>query len=531
MSRASLYIAENGERVENEDAQDCLNRFYGGPDQHGEFLRQAGIHMTVAGDGYIVGEGAMSSTEDDAVWMVAAACEVKSQADDTYKINGEVIDEEHSLVIRFWRPHPRKPHLPDSPTRPLLPILYQLERLTKYVDAQLDSRLTGNGMMLFPASMAFPVPTEIPDGLTAQQAGLRAWMQDWADQMSVALEKPESAAARVPNGLMGDAQDLKEVRHVTTWSELDEHAPKLREEAIRRVALGLDMPADALLGNLTGDGANHWGAWQTDDSLIKSHVEPLLKLLTEALTTDYLRIMLEEQYGWKYEDTLAFTVEADTAEMRLRPNRSKEAFELWDRGEISGTALRREAGFEETDKMDDEEKKSWLLYKLAQGSPSPELVARAAEELGIDIGEVATTPDQESRGERPLPRSLEEHPTNEPPERPAAASEALLASGEAAVQRALERSGNRIKNIVGRDRLPAGVAAVDLYQYVTLSRQQLNVTMEDAWANLGRLTLPAGVSLEDFETALDNYTRMLISSKEPFNRAVLGKYLGLAIKE
>lgn len=70
-----------------------------------------------------------------------------------------------------------------------------------------------------------------------------------------ALKDPESAAATVPIllELPGDAIDKME--HFRFESSFDEMAIKLREEAIRRFALGLEVPAEILLG--LGD-INHW---------------------------------------------------------------------------------------------------------------------------------------------------------------------------------------------------------------------------------------------------------------------------------
>lgn len=543
LSRATIFAAENGKITTNAVALDAMNKFFGGPDQHGEFLRQSAIHMTVAGEGYIIQE--THNSED--WWTVAAATKVKNRPDGGIRYCGEDIDDSASLVMRFWRPDPEDPQVSDSPTRPLIPILAQLERLTKYVDAQLDSRLTGNGLMLFPNDMTFPDPTTSTDG-TAQQGGVDAFMAEWAKTMGAALENPGSSAARLPTGMSGPADSLEKMRHLTLWTELDEHAPALRVEAVTRIALGLDIPADALLGGAGGGDMNHWSAWQIDDSLIKSHAEPLLALITEALTTDYLRVILEED-GMAYEDTLAFTVEADTIEMRLRPNRSKEAFELWDRGEIGGTALRREAGFAETDAMENDEKKEWLLLKVAQGSPDPRFVAFAAKQLGIEIpdelvlydevrqtdsvkedpaGNPTDTPP--TRGDRPLPRSLKDHPTQDPPVRPSAVADMLLFAAEPALFRALERAGNRLKSTGAKiEGIPSDVKAMDRYQFVTLSREQLNEVLTDAWSNLDRLTLPDGVGLEQFEAALDNYARMMISSRGAYDREVLRKYLTLAL--
>lgn len=527
LSRAKLTVTKNGKPTDDKYANQILNEFFGGPDQHGEFLRQAAVHMTVAGEGYLVED----RDGDEDWWGVVAAIEMRETATG-YRFDGQELDADNALVMRFWRPHPVRPNQSDCPTRPLLPVLNQMEKLTMYVDAQLDSRLTGNGLMLFPNSMAFPVPSTDGEGDTSQQAGLLAFMKEWAEVMSAAKQDHASAAAMVPTAAMGEGEDLDKVRHLTTWTPLDEHAPALRDECVRRIALGLDMPADALLPAASdGGGENHWGAWQTDDSLIKAHAEPLLALITQALTSDYLRVRLTDEFGMAWEDADEFAIEADTADMRLRPNRSKEAIEMWDRGELNGVSLRRENGFDETDAMAGDEKKAWLLLKVAQGSPSPEYVQWAAAQLGIPVPpELMAQADEETRGERPLPRSLKEHPTQDPPERPAAAAE-LLAAGEMALFRCLERVGNRSKTIGALGTVPANVKAIDRYQYVMLTREQLNDAMIDAWSNLDRMTLPEGVMLSQFETALDNYARMLISSRNPYDRGLLGKYLALALKE
>jgi hypothetical protein len=525
LSRAKLIVLENGKETKNQKALDALNEFFGGPDQHGEFLRQAGVHMTVAGEAYIIGKDDGSHEDLDTDWFVAAALEVKDLGDDRYKVDGEEINANEALVIRFWRPHPVKRWVSDSPTRPLLPILSQIHELTMYVSAQADSRLQGAGLLKIPTEVTFPSQSTDAEGGTQQATGVNGFLQELAETMATAKRDRGSAAAAVPIIIQAPAEHLDKIDHLTLWSQLDEHAAELRTEAIRRLALGMDMPPEALLG--TGD-VNHWGAWQIEDSLIKSHSEPLLSLITEALTTDYLRVVLVEG-GMSDEEAMTFEVSADTSEMRLRPNRSKEALELWDRGALSDAALLRENGFElEADSPDEKERKTWLLRKLAQGSPSPELVQAAVDALGINVEVPA---DAEPSGERPLPRSLEGHPRSNPlPEQRDADQAALLASGEAALFHALTRAGNRLKTtqpaIQG---LPLDVPAMDRYQYVTLSKRQLDHVLTDAWPNLERLTLPDGVDLAALETALDNYARLLISTRQPYDREVLGRYLQKAL--
>lgn len=518
LSRAKLIVTEDGKPTTNEYAVAAMDDFFGG--QHGEFLRQASIHMTVAGEGYLIGQD--YDGNDD--WQVAAAVNVKV-GPEGYKVDGEVIDETNALIIRFWRPHPKSNIQADSPTRPLLGVLGQLDQATQYVSAQLDSRLMGAGLLLLPQEVTFPTPAVGPNGEPAQ-ASLNTFMTELAATMAAAKANPGSAAASVPMMLQMEAEYLDKVKHLTFWSELDEHAPALRAELIHRIALGLDMPPEALEG--TGD-VNHWGAWQIDDGAIKSHAEPLLAILTAAIADQYLRVVLQSAEGGAMtpEQSEHFDIKADTAELRLRPDRSKEAFEAWDRGQLSGEALRREIGFEETDAMDEKEQAQWLRLKLAQGSPSPELVLKAAQELGVAVDLVLEPEGQVEIGreDRPLPRSLEEHPTRDIPD-PDAAS--LLASAEAAVFRALELAGKRIKSTSADfAELPSNARPTERYRYIQMSKTQMDFCLADAWSLLEHLTLPEAMDVERFEALLDNYTRMLISSRQPYSRDLLASYLTL----
>jgi hypothetical protein len=522
LSKAKLIILKDGKLVTSGPAVDVLERFFGGTDQHGEFLRQAAIHMTVAGEGYIVGQEGDSGDE----WFIAAAVEVKYQGDDIYRIEGEEVSTSDSLIIRFWRPHPRKRNISDCPTRPLLPILSQIHELTMFVSAQADSRLQGAGILKLPTEVTFPTPVTSADGKTQQEAGINGFIRELAETMAAAKKDRGSAAASVPIIIQAPAEHLDKIDHLTFWSELDENAKDLRNEAIRRLALGMDMPPEALLG--TGD-VNHWGAWQIEDSLIKSHAEPLLALITEALTTSYLRAVLVGE-GMDSEEAEKFEIAADTTGMRLRPNRSKEAIELWDRGILSDAAMLRENGFDvDEDSVDDEHTKTWLLRKIAQGSPNPEAVEAAAKKLGVELDIAPSEPS----GERPLPRSLTEHPKQDPPERPEDGPAAsLIAAAEVAMFHALTRAGNRIKSTAAKiEGIPREITAMDRYQYVTLTKTQLDFVLDDAWPILERLELPRGVTAALLETALDNYARLLISNRQPYERAMLVRYLKQALKD
>lgn len=133
------------------------------------------------------------------------------------------------------------------------------------------------------------------------------------------------------------------IQRLTFESEFDELAIKLREENIRRFATAADIPAEFLLG--LGD-VNHWGAWTLTQEAVRLGIEPRLRIVTQAYTKYWLHPLLEDVGVADFQD---YVVGADSAPLRVRTNRSQTALEVFDRGAISGRALRRETGFDESD--------------------------------------------------------------------------------------------------------------------------------------------------------------------------------------
>lgn len=107
-----------------------------------------------------------------------------------------------------------------------------------------------------------------------------------------AIREPDSAAATVPIILEVPPEMVGKIQRLTFESDFDELAIRLREEAIRRFATGLEIPAEILLG--LGD-TNHWGAWALTSEAIRLGIEPKLATVSHALTTQWLRPMLEAE--------------------------------------------------------------------------------------------------------------------------------------------------------------------------------------------------------------------------------------------
>lgn len=503
LSRAKLIVTKDGKQINSGVANEAIEGLFGGKLAQAEMLRQLGVHLSVAGEGYVIGQ---TQGDEPDKWLVASNLRL-NKAGQMWSLDGNPLD--NPLVIQIFRPHPLDPRQATSASRPVLPILSELEGLSKRASADIDSRLTGAGLILFPSEVDFastPVQTEA-DGSQEVRSGVEGIQDMLIEAASTAIQNQESAAAKVPIAMTMAGDQIANVRHITFWSDFDDQMIELRKEAIRRLALGLDMPPEALTG--TGD-MNHWNAWQLEEAAIKVHTEPLLQLICSGLTTAYLWSFLKDA-GLSEDDARHYQISADTTELRLRPNRSKEAQELYDRGALSLATMLRENGFEPDDKMGDEELRTWFLRKVASGSTTPELVAEALRQLEVPINAAVEAEPTEAR---PTP-SLEEHPTRDipndgvPPE--------LVAVGSALVYRALERAGNRLKNRGAKP--PTGVPAAELYLHMPYSNSSIDELLDDAWSACE----PLGV---DCPEHLDAYTRSLLASRTAPSREGLARYLG-----
>lgn len=521
LSRAKLYVTrdtgDGPRKVEsNVPAAEALSAFFYNEQGRSTCLQQIGVHYTVAGECYVVGT-TVNGVEE---WEIVASTRITGSAEQGWKIDAlPVVSQGPPLVIRIWRPHPVQPRNATSPSRAALPILSEIESLTMHVAAQVDSRLTSAGILLMPNEMSLSVSAN-PDGSLSSTADILAALL--ADVASRSIADRGSAEAKLPIIITADGDVLDKAKHLTFWTELDRQAVELRVEAIRRLALSMDMPPEILTGQ--GD-TNHWSAWSIDESAIKSHTEPLLARIADDLAVGFLRPWLEDQ-GMDAEEAREYGIGLDTTEMRLRPNRSQEALELWDRGVLSIRTLLEETGFKVDSYPDAEELRQWFQRKVASGQTTPELVEAALERLGVDLDVQVDPNPPEDRPEqqeaRPTP-SLEDHPDTSPPDPMRAA---MLAGCEVMVHRALERAGNRLKSKM-QSRIP-GVKTPEMYLYYECSQKTTVEILEDAWGMVDYFAPKWGISPDDLRQSLDSYCRAIILERKPHNPELMASFVSMA---
>lgn len=506
LSRAILYptfddgsgpVRIGEEDAAHKDAFGLVDSLGGNSDGKAQILRETGVHYAVAGEAYMV------TSEDehgDDTWNIYSPSVLRRKGEQ-WEINGKI--DTKASVIRIWEPHPNDPSKATSPSRAALPVLSQLQRLTMMADAQIDSRLAGAGLLLLPNDAVFAAG--------GREASSEEFIQKLTAAMSTAVANRGDASSLVPIVITADKDALEKIRHLTLDTPLDAEIGPMIDRATKRVGLALDMPPEILTGQ--GD-SNHWTAWAIDESAIKSHTEPLLRRIALDLARGYLQPLLK---GRGVEEWWRYGIGVDTTEMRLRPNRSKEAIELYDRGELGSKALLREAGFKPEDAPTKEERIFWLINKVAGGSTTPELVEAALRAIGVEL-DVRPAPGEGTQEARP-DRSLEDHPTQAPPDEQAA----LLAACEQLVFRALERAGNRLKTKAGTGH--RGMDSCDLYRVLAIDRNLAGTLLADAWDKTPRYLARFDVDPTAVGEALDTYTRFLFMNQAQHNQADLAKHL------
>jgi hypothetical protein len=171
LSRAKLFVKEGGAATTNSDAIEAMRALFGGEEGQREMLRQLGIQFTVAGEGYLIGEDGGNDPGDK--WWVVAASEI-SKSGDQWRVGKKDVD--NPLVMRLWRPHPRVNNKPDAPSRAVLPILSEIDGLTKHVAAQI-SRLLVSISTRCAMSCSVRRWTNSPLNFAKRRSGV--WHSEW----------------------------------------------------------------------------------------------------------------------------------------------------------------------------------------------------------------------------------------------------------------------------------------------------------------------------------------------------------------
>lgn len=454
--RLGADTTEDLEKIEEGPAYDAFQPLAKAKSALGNMVQRLGVNLFIPGDGYIMGVpkdydpkaakvvqtqaispfGEVTETDplasidlDTLEWSTYSTSELQvddNTGDITVKRMGtHEYDADSVVLIRIWRSHPRFWEQSDSPTRSSLPVLRELVGLTMHISAQIDSRLAGAGMLLIPASADQAVRAAAGSSLDSDASPLADAVQE---AMVTPISDRSNASAVVPIMPVVPDESIEKFRFISFSTPLDKEAKNLRDEAIRRLALGQDCPPELLLGVA---GMNHWGAWLVREDVVVTHLEPPLALICDALTREYLWPVLEQQGVEDYE---RYVIWYDVEHLIQRPNRSQDAKDARTLGVISDKATRDALGFDETDAPDIEPQDPVIALIIQMLKEAPTLAVNpglgvlaeqvrqvlegltpaAPDDTGDDAGEEQPTDDVGGAAEEGPPATQDA-----PPEEPA----------------------------------------------------------------------------------------------------------------
>lgn len=542
MSRATLAIEHIGPDGKPDGGEvpmvvtDLMGGWTDDVDHYRMLLATIGAQFTVAGEFYLIAQ-ASESASGGFEWSVGSTDEI-TVLNDVVKLDrgdGQVVDldEQTSIVIRVWRPHPRRWVEADSAARAAWSALNEIAQLTAQIDAHNDSRLAGAGILFIPSSIRVTPPTHVDVGDGEDPFGAVL-----ADAMLTPLRDRGSAASVVPIVITADPEDIAAVRHLTFSTTMPAELVAIRDAAVRRCAVILDLPPEALLG--MGD-VNHWSSWQITEQGVKTYIAPALSVVAGALTSGYFAPALTVA-GL---DPAAYRLYFDTTELTIVGDRSSDARELWDRGALSTETLLEVHGFD-GEGPTDEERLQRLLWAIAKDNPallsgilsalgvkaSPSLepapaAAPAVEAPPAAVPAVEPSPATPATTPRTAPPA-DTAPGTAPP--PAAGAASLVPVARLAVDHALGRAANRRQTRAQRAAL-ALMSPSARYQRMDIGEDETGHALAGAWDDLPAALsgLPAHrVAL--IASALDDYTATLLTSRLPVEDTDIERVLTGALR-
>ena len=484
--KVTYFAAEQVEDVdepvptENDAVREAFERLGDFPLLMGEAV----IHRNVAGECFLVGKEGI----DGESWDIWSTLEYNRSRTSGRQRKQDEVDslEPDDFVLRLWRPSPAFHELPDSPLRSVQQQCEQLLLLNEQIGAVGMSRLPA-GILLMPEEMSFSRPAEDPPDTGANADG-DPFMDEIIELVTTSIKDGESAARVAPAVIRGAAEYLKEIRLLTFEREMDQTFASMREELLRQIAAGLDLPAEILTGLAD---LNHWSLWGIDESTAKLHVDPDVLGILSDITTGYLRITLEEM---GVPDVDRYLIWRDYSDLTSRPVSIEQAMKLSEMGIVRDEYVRRVANIPEEDAGDGVMRKPREKAEPAgpdnqdEGPPDSALTASA----GIKLTELAD-----------IDRTL---------------ATQIIEASEAATHRALERAGAKVRAKAKKNRqltsVIDGIDNADVTRTLGAQRiEQLQLTQDQL------------VPADTFDPLADRLRR-LISNGNERARSALARITG-----
>lgn len=538
VSKADLFGAETDPATglvtgptEDVRAQQAAALCLGGAAKRAQLQFIMAVCWQIPGEAYVVvrGRPEIKGTPQPDEWLVLSGRKVKPKGQTWYYEDPVTLQDiqlrPSDRLIRVWSPHPDDQNKANSAVRSALPVLREIEKASMNLGSVLDSRISSNGV--------WAIPQEIDLPKSEGQTNADAFSDMLLEAASAGINAPGTAAAQVPviAEVPEELIDAFVRGRMYPNTDMDRTVIDLRQDDISRLASALDMPKSVAEG--TQGEANHWSAWQVEESTYKIFIEPLLDRWGDALTEWWYRPALA---AMGVQNVDRHTLAWDTTGIVARPDATEDMNWMYDQGLISDDYRRMVSGVPEDAIPDEDETQLRRLERIVMGAPTlaadPEIAQRlfgfeiAPEAAGVSVTdatavESATPGDAPEVSDRALPAAPES--TDDVPD-------GLVAAAELIVFDALSRAGGRLLTREHRGQF-ASTPKHELHTVIQADRDDTFKLLNDSFLWADRVAATFGADPEKLRDGLYAYTRRLIRDGLAHDPERMRGYVALALKQ
>lgn len=358
-------------------------------------IRAFSLNRSVAGEGYLIeldNKLGIYSTQELSIVGPTGPEALNSGA--RLKTRRNMVEQEiielskDAFMARFWRPHPGWSDEPDSAMFGVAEAVEELLMLSRMIRASAMSQVNA-GILYVAEELTFERAGEVSKDIEEDnpddpdQGNYDAFEEELNDALTEPVDDELSAMSIIPLLVRGPA-DMSEnaIRKIELSRPFDKVAVELRANALDRILNGIDIPKDLVTGL---SNVRYSNAQQISEDLYKSHIEPAAVELCEMIAVTRLRPSLLAR-GFDLDKVARATVWYDASEITVSANRSQDADNGHDRILISDATWRRDHGYTDDDKPNEEE----TARRIAEKSTiAPESAIQMMAALIPLIGDMA----------------------------------------------------------------------------------------------------------------------------------------------
>lgn len=322
-----------------------------GPGGLSGFLRDYALNMSVAGECYLVSIKGQWYIKSSSELVVDAGGNVLLRPQRTGANNGQVSSTGSALgdiplpkstpIIRIWRGHPRYSQEPESSMLGLREACDELITLQRMIRTVARSNM--NAGILFLSDSLVAAGASVDEDIATEQEMDEALVKTLYDNFIEPIVDETNAGTAVPTILTGPAEAGKTIQYIEINRKIDQYLVERCDRTLERILQGIDMPKDFVTGLAN---IRYTNARSIDESLYKSHIEPMVLMLVDALTTAYLWPALQKKFPKINREDLSYLgVWYDPSEIVTKANPAESADKGFENYTLSADAWREAHGF------------------------------------------------------------------------------------------------------------------------------------------------------------------------------------------